>query len=527
MNMDERTLRPEELRDAATLRPGHFIAGAAAAAQPELNERIGKWALVRVIDSREHCTVYLARSASQENVVLKLYNAPLDNLPSLKKLSRLQDSSLMPILDLGEHEGKPYEVSPYMEEGSLDGAVLTDDVVMNVVVPQLTHALCVLHRNQLLHNDVKPSNLFWVKKNETIALGDYDVVSPLRAAKTGDPCGTPEYMAPEILASGSAEASFASDFCSMGIALIALVTGTSPLHGKTEMQKRRAWMRGGLTPDSISAKLGTLINGLIAYEPDQRTNADGVRRWMKMYNIADPDVALRPAKPAAPKAPSVQPIWFGETPICDISELIEHCGKNWQLACFMLEQKRLSPFLRQFSFDHYELCLRCETAFDKNEGLFRLLHTLSKASDFYWYGEHYDSMEDFVSCMLDTDNIHAGGTGAHFLRANMLGVYLTNMRAAQSAVDQAQRFCQTAQHQPELAMTQLLQSMGSKPELRWKNQVFHSLPEMAGWLVRAEGSLDDHVRELYESMRFDAWLSFIGEGAFLNDVRNEMKGITL
>ena len=525
--MDERTLRPGELKDAPTLRASHFIASTAAAAQESLNQFISSWELVRVLETRDHCTLYLARSQAQENVVLKLYNGPLLNLPALKKISRLQDSRLMPILDLGTHEGKPYEVSPYMEEGSLDGAVLSDDIVMNVIVPQLTRALSVLHSNQLLHNDVKPSNIFWVKKNDSIALGDFDIASPARSSKSDGPCGTPEYMAPEELVSGSGEASPASDLCAMGITLISLLTGSSPLHGKTEMQKRRAWMRGSLMPDSISAKLTTLISGLIAYEPSQRMTAAGVGQWMKTYRISDSESVLPQQRPAAAKKPAVEALWFGEHPICDIAELIEQCGKNWELGCFMLKQKRLSIFLRQFKLDYYDLCSECEKAFDKNEGLFRLLHTLSCSSDFYWYGEHFDSIEDFVNQMLDSENIYAGGTGAHFLRSNMLGIYLTNMHASQSAIDQAERFCQTAQHQPELAMTQLLQSMGNKPELKWKNQVFHTLPELANWLVRVDGSLDEHVQQLYDSMRLDAWLSFIGEGTFLNDVRNEMKGITL
>ena len=525
--MDERTLRPGELRDAATLRSSHFIASTAAAAQESLNQFIGSWELVRVLETRDHCTLYLARSDAQGNAVLKLYNGPLSNLPALKKISRLQDSRLVPILDLGTHEGKPYEVSPYMEEGSLDGAVLSDKIIMNVIVPQLTHALSVLHTNQLLHNDIKPSNIFWLKKNESIALGDFDVAFPARGARPEAPCGTPEYMAPEVLANGCGEASPASDLCSMGITLISLLTGSSPLHGKTDMQKLRAWMRGSLMPDGISAKLVTLINGLIAAEPAQRMTAAGIAQWMKTYAISNTESTIAPAKTAGVKKASIEALWFDNHPICDIAELIEQCGKNWQLGCFMLKQKKLSFFLRQFNRDYYDLCTECELAFDKNEGLFRLLHTLSRSSDFYWYGDHFDNIEDFVNQMLDSDNIYAGGTGAHFLRANMLGIYLTNMRASQSAIDQAERFCQTAQHQPELAMTQLLQSMGAKPELKWKNQVFHTLPELANWLIHADGSLDEHVQQLYDSMRLDAWLSFIGEGTFLNDVRNEMKGITL
>ena len=51
--MDERTLRPGDLQDAATLRPGHFIAGAAAESEQGLGQSIGSWELLRIMPRSE------------------------------------------------------------------------------------------------------------------------------------------------------------------------------------------------------------------------------------------------------------------------------------------------------------------------------------------------------------------------------------------------------------------------------------------------------------------------------------------
>ena len=136
---------------------------------------------------------------------------------------------LLSVIEHGTHEGYAYDITPYMPEGSLEGQILDDKIVMQVVVPQLASALHILHQNELLHNDIKPSNIYWDSRNTTIVLGDFDTVTFADQNTCEDISGTREYMAPEKLTGGQAAASQAADYCSMGLTLLALLQGESPL----------------------------------------------------------------------------------------------------------------------------------------------------------------------------------------------------------------------------------------------------------------------------------------------------------
>ncbi len=521
--MDEKTLYPWQLKDAFTIRSQNIGKIKDTPQVPEMN--INGWHVHEVLNNRGHCDIYLVQRDSQEFAVLKLYHDAMSASTPLRTCLP-KDEHLLPILEAGVYEGQAYDVTPYMPEGTLDGEMLSGELIMKVVVPQLAHALSLLHHKKLLHNDVKPSNLFWAQRDKEIMLGDYDTMTRIPPPVGVPVIGTKEYMAPEILTGGLGEASEASDYCSMGLTIISLLQGTSPLHQKTDVQIRRMWMRGIPIPPQAPPQLKVLINGLIQYNPTQRLNTEGISRWMSSYHIEH----IEYKQPAAlPKESSleIKPLWFDEYPVFTIGEMVEQAGKHWDLGCFLLKQKRLSLFLRQFDYTQYQLCCECEKYFDKNEGLFALLHTLLKTEDFYWHGEHFENLEAFATHYLETDDASVAAKGAHFIRANMLGVYLRNINASQEMMDLSEKLAHVARQYPELAMTQLLTTMSSMPELKWKGQVFTSLGELVDWLVKSKENLDDCVQELYTSKRFEAWLTFINQGTFLYDVQSAMKGIAL
>ena len=213
----------------------------------------------------------------------------------------------------------------------------------------------------------------------------------------------------------------------MGITLLALTSGGSPLSGKTEPQLRRAWMRGINVSEELPADLKVLINGLIAYEPQERMNAEGLVRWMRMYGITPDTSETSVSGVQTEKKTEILPLTIGSDVVTDVGAMIRHLGIQWELGCFYLKQKRISAFLRQFGIDEYKLCEKCERLFDSDEGLFILLHTLGKSEDFYWCGIHYDNLADFTDRMLDAQDTQLFQQGAHFLRSNMLVVYYDNL----------------------------------------------------------------------------------------------------
>ena len=79
----------------------------------------------------------------------------------------------------------------------------------------VAEALAYAHRCDILHRDVKPSNIF-VGDNGLVKLGDFGLAC-LAAEGIKDKSGTKRYMAPEIL--GGGEVSEASDQYSLGVTL--------------------------------------------------------------------------------------------------------------------------------------------------------------------------------------------------------------------------------------------------------------------------------------------------------------------
>lgn len=524
--VDEKTLRPCELEGAKTIQPAS-VCCASEAVPSSMPDRIGRWSIRKLLASREYCQIYLAEHDTHKQGVIKLYHSQAHPSPCMQKLEPISRSCkhLLSVIEHGTHEGYAYDITPYMPEGSLEGQILDDKIVMQVVVPQLASALHILHQNELLHNDIKPSNIYWDSRNTTIVLGDFDTVTFADQNTCEDISGTREYMAPEKLTGGQAAASQAADYCSMGLTLLALLQGESPLRGKTDMQLRRIWMRGIPVPDSISPQLKILINGLIVYDPAQRFHSDGISRWMRTYNVQPHEAAAQPSADADEELPKDKPLWFGSEPVIDIPGMVEKAGQCWELACFLLVQKRISIFLRQFDLSYYRLCCQCEKYFDANEGLFALLHSLSRSEDFYWYGEHYMNLEDFATRILDAGTNEAIQNGAHFIRSNMLGLYLSNLNAAKDKLDLAQQLSRTALQHPELAITELLATMSPIPELKWKGHIFRNLEDLSGWLLSDETVLDEVIQELYMSKKFEAWLKFIHEGSFLYEIQDAMKGV--
>lgn len=516
--MDRRTLRLEEGMDAPTERPG-----SSTDVQDIPLAHVGEWTVTGVLDQREISTLYRAEKPGSETVVIKKYHAGFQRTPSMKKVELIRSRRLMTVLESGTDQGEAYEVLPQME-GSLDGAKLDSETVLHVVIPQVVHALAVLHQNRILHNDLKPSNLFWTRQNRSLVLGDFDASSLMNSHDRKDSAGTREYMAPEVLMGGAKAVSQASDLCSLGLTLLSLLQGQSPLHGKNEGQMRRMWMRGIPIPEELPPQLKILINGLVRYAPEQRMDLEKVRHWMRTYGVEEEnDDVMEQTQPKEEE--EIKPLWFGNYPVLDVQEMVQQAGTQWKLGCFLLEQKKMSLFLRQFGLELYRQCVECEKYFDKGEGLFVLLHSLCPQQDFYWCGSHYSGLEDFVSQILDSPDPKRINEGGQFLRANLLQVYLKNVHADKEKLKFADELARTAFRNPELALTQLLTSLSDVPVFKWKGEIFETLDALVAWLLRTQDPLDPLIQELVASKRFEAWLTFINQGRFLGEIQADMKGV--
>ena len=99
------------------------------------------------------------------------------------------------------------------------------------IFKQLTEGIHYLHSNSYVHRDIKLENILIDKKNKTIKIIDFGFsVSVQPDKKLCMFCGTPSYMAPEIVSKQEYNGKFV-DFWAMGILLFTMLCGTFPFKG--------------------------------------------------------------------------------------------------------------------------------------------------------------------------------------------------------------------------------------------------------------------------------------------------------
>ncbi|MGE5786156.1 MAG: serine/threonine protein kinase [Myxococcales bacterium] len=144
--------------------------------------------------------------------------------------------------------GTTLEGEPYLVIELLQGVTLQQLIAVSSSVPvseavgwicQAASGLADVHQVGLVHDDVKPSNLFLAEvtgEQASIKLLDFGVArilsDPQAVTARGEIFGNPCYMAPERIA-GSWYADHRADIWSLGVVLYELTTGQRPFDGDT------------------------------------------------------------------------------------------------------------------------------------------------------------------------------------------------------------------------------------------------------------------------------------------------------
>ncbi|EGR28152.1 protein kinase domain protein [Ichthyophthirius multifiliis] len=138
---------------------------------------------------------------------------------------------------------------------------------------QIISALIYLHKNQIIHRDLKLGNLFLSEKLE-IKIGDFGLATKLKFLneKKNTICGTPNYIAPEIL-EGNIGHSFEVDIWSLGVIIYTLIIGKPPyetpdVKSTYKRIKQNKYSFPESVPISDAAK--NLIKSILQLQPFQR-----------------------------------------------------------------------------------------------------------------------------------------------------------------------------------------------------------------------------------------------------------------
>jgi serine/threonine protein kinase len=152
-------------------------------------------------------------------------------------LSKLTHPNIVPIIDYGEHQGSPFLVMPFIRGGTLKrfaGHPIPWNNAVRLVLP-IARALAYAHQNNIIHRDVKPSNILLTESGEPL-LSDFGIAKILEEndlytlTNPGIGVGTPGYMAPEQWTGQTVPQ---SDIYSLGVVLYELIAGRRPYTADT------------------------------------------------------------------------------------------------------------------------------------------------------------------------------------------------------------------------------------------------------------------------------------------------------
>jgi WD40 repeat protein len=221
--------------------------------------------------------------------------------------ARLDHPNIVPVYEIGEHDGQPYLAQRYVEGGPLSrhlGSFRDDPAAAAGLVAALARAVHHAHQRGVLHRDLKPGNVLleWrpgVSGPPTPHVADFGLARLLdqdsALTRTGDLVGTPSYMAPEQ-ASGGAAITTATDVHGLGAILYALLTGRPPFTGPTvldtlEQVRRREPDRPRRLNAKVDRDLDTVCRTCLAKDPRRRyvsalALAEDLENWLGHRPIA-------------------------------------------------------------------------------------------------------------------------------------------------------------------------------------------------------------------------------------------------
>ncbi len=470
---------------------------------------IGGYRLISLMSVTSASELWFGKDYIGDRCVVKITYI-IKNTEAVQKIRSLQCDNLVQIIDCGMAGSRWYEVYPYYKRGHLQ-KVIDENTIKTVVLPGIISALECLHGAGLVHNDIKPENIFWEDDGSRILLGDFGCVSQIKER----PCGlTPAYAAPELLLKDVSRRS--SDWASVGLLLAGLVKGELLINAKSPEEALRIWEKGVYFSGSPS-DFQRLINGMIAIEPRKRLGANAARKWCGDAAFGGEErVSVQKEAAKAPIIVSFEnPPWIA----ADIDGLMHGIETHWEYAVFLFQQSGLDRFLAQFDREWVNVCKAYRKLPNGEDALFRLTLDLTQNLLFVWRGKSYRNLLE----MEETWERDEEGEKdvISFLQRGHVTFYLEKHKAASEQIAFAARLQDVGKIHPFEACAQLFQALRGDEGMSWENVTFRDLNDVVGWLHNNTERLDAQVGKMFMSKRFAAWLAYQGMENMLDEIRRK------
>lgn len=231
-------------------------------------------------------------STLRESKILQEVSKSKDNTHVVRLYRTLEDKQFytiaMEVLTGGELYHRICEKDKYNETSA------------KMIVKQLLSAVAFLHEKDIAHRDIKPENVLFVSEDEDsdIKLTDFgfaNFYSP--SNKFVAACGTPLYVAPEILERRAYDCQ--CDIWSLGVVVYIMLCGYPPFYGEEEEElyyRIKHAYYDFISPhwDHISDNAKDFIQNCFQLDPSKRIKAkDALKhKWFDAVEKEEHNLAI-------------------------------------------------------------------------------------------------------------------------------------------------------------------------------------------------------------------------------------------
>jgi calcium/calmodulin-dependent protein kinase I len=222
----------------------------------------------------------------------------------IKIMKKLKHPHILPLIEVSENKDYIFLVLELVTGGELFDKIVErgnySEKDASNIVRQILEAVQYLHSQGVVHRDLKPENLLCASNSTTdlyIYVADFGLSRVFHdREQLNTYCGSPEYVAPEVLACVPYEK--AVDLWSVGVITYILLTGFLPFYDKNHsvlFEKIQSVDYNWEDCPEVSPAAKHFIQHLLVKDPKKRYTADMAMNhpWVKGDGVSK--LTLRPS----------------------------------------------------------------------------------------------------------------------------------------------------------------------------------------------------------------------------------------
>ncbi|WCJ30378.1 CBL-interacting protein kinase 25 [Euphorbia peplus] len=257
-----------------------------------------KYEMGRLLGKGTFAKVYYGKNlATGESVAIKVISKDqvrkegmMDQIKREISVMRLvRHPNIVELKEVLATKSKIFVIIEYVKGGELFAKVAKGKLKEEAArkyFQQLISAIDFCHSRGVSHRDLKPENLL-LDENEDLKISDFGLSAlPEQLRNDGllhTQCGTPAYVAPEVLRKKGYDGSKA-DIWSCGVILYVLLAGFLPFQDENIMKMYRKVFKAEFeSPPWFSTEAKRLISRLLVADPDRRITIPAIMRlpWFR------------------------------------------------------------------------------------------------------------------------------------------------------------------------------------------------------------------------------------------------------